>query len=83
MLITVLMFIYSKFFLFIFFGQVWSQNLKLLNLTKILYRGILLYVYYDFNVYFFKGFIIHIIVGKIGICQNIMGKFHSILFSPY
>ena len=42
MLITVLMFILSKFLSFIFFGQIWSQNLKFSKLTEICYRGTLL-----------------------------------------
>ena len=66
--------VYSfKLFSFIFFWQIWSQNLKFFELTKIWYKGRLLYAYFDFDVYFFKGFVIHII----------LGKFHSILFSPY
>ena len=40
-------------FLFIFFGQ----NLKFLRLSKIWYRGTLLYAY--FNVSFFTMFVIH------------------------
>ena len=83
MLITVLILIFSKFFSFIFFGQIWSQNLKFLKLTKIWYRGRLLHAYFDFDVYFFKGFVIHIILVKFGKFQNNMGKFYSILFSPY
>ena len=47
-------FIFSNFFSFISFGQIWSQNLKLFKLTDIWYRGRLLYAYFDFNVYFFK-----------------------------
>ena len=83
MLITVLIFIHSKFFSFILFGQIWSQNLKFFKLTKIWYRGRLLYAYVDFDVYFFKGFVIHIILAKFRKFENIIGKFHSILFSPY
>ena len=60
MLITALMFIFSKFFSFIFFGQIWSENLKFFKLTKNWYRGRFLYVYFDFNVHFFKIFVIHI-----------------------
>ena len=60
MLITVLMFIFSKFFSFILFGQIYSQNLKFFKLNKIWYRGKLLYAYFDFNVYFFKVFVVHI-----------------------
>ena len=65
MLISTLMFIFSKFFSFIFFGQIWSQNLKFFILTEIWYRGRLPYTYFDFNVYFFKIFVIHIFFGKI------------------
>ena len=60
MLISNLIFTFSKFLSFIFFGQIWSQNLKFSKLTEIWYRGTLLYAYYDFNVYFFKMFVIHI-----------------------
>ena len=35
MLIAALMFIFSKFFSFVFFGQICSQNLKFFKLTKI------------------------------------------------
>ena len=35
-------------------------NLKFSKLTEIWYRGTLLYVCYDFNVYFFKILSIHI-----------------------
>ena len=85
MFISILIFNFSKFLSFILFGQIWSQNLKFSKLTEIWYRGTLLSAYYDFyyNVYFFKGFFIHVILGKFGKFQNIMGKFHSILFSPY
>ena len=44
-------------------GQIWSQKLKLSKLTKIWYRGTLLYPYFEFNIYFFKIFIIHIFWG--------------------
>ena len=37
-----------------------SQTMKFSKLPEIWYRGTLLYVYYDFNVYFFKIFAIHI-----------------------
>ena len=83
MLISILMFIFSKLLSFIFFGQIWSQNLKFSKLTEIWYSRTLLYAYYDFNVYFYKGFVIHIILGKFGKFQNVMGKFRSILLSPY
>ena len=76
MLITVLvlMFIFSKIFSFIFFGQIWFKDLKFF---------ILLYAYFGFDVYVFKGFVIHIIFGKFRKFQNIMDKFHSILYSPH
>ena len=53
MLITVLMFIFSTFFSFIFFGQIWSENLKVFKLTKIWYRGRLLHAYFDFRIHMF------------------------------
>ena len=40
----------TKLLSIIFFGQVWSQNLKLYKLTKIWCRGTLPYDYYNFNV---------------------------------
>ena len=60
MLISTLMFIFSKFFSFIFLGQIWSQNLKFFRLTEVWYRGRLPYAYFDFNVYFFKILFTHI-----------------------
>ena len=47
-------------FIHIFLGQIWSQNLKFFKLIEIWWRGRLLYAYFDFNVYFFKIFVIHI-----------------------
>ena len=44
-----------------FFWQIWFQKLKFLKLTKIWYRRTLLYPYFEFNVSFFKIFIIHIL----------------------
>ena len=74
MLILILMFIFPKFLSFIFFGQIWSQNLKFSKLTEIWCRGTSLYGYYDFNVYFFKIFVIHIILqifgSKIWCCRS-------------
>ena len=61
MFISILMFIFSKFLSFIFFEQIWTQNLKFSELTEIWYRGTFLYVYFDLNVYFFKIFVIHIL----------------------
>ena len=57
MLITILTSVFSKFFPFIFF---WANLAKFFNFTEISYRGTLLYTYYDFNVCFFKIFVIHI-----------------------
>ena len=45
MLIMILIFIFSKFFSVIFFGQILSQNLKFSKLTEIWYRGTLLCTY--------------------------------------
>ena len=59
-LISNLMFIFSKFLSFIFFGQIWSQNLKVLKLNGIWYSGTLLYVYYNFNVHLSKIFVNHV-----------------------
>ena len=39
MLISILMFIFSKFFSFMFFREIWSQNLKFFRLNEIWYRG--------------------------------------------
>ena len=52
MLIAILMFIFSKIFSSIFFGLIWSQNLKFFILTEIWYRDSLPYTYFDFNVFF-------------------------------
>ena len=64
MLITILMFVFSKFLSFIFFAQIWSKNLKFSKMNEIRYRGTLLYAYYDFNVYVFKIFVSHMYLGK-------------------
>ena len=48
-IISNLMFISPKFLSLTFFGQIWSQNLKLSKLIEIWYRVTLLYAYYDFN----------------------------------
>ena len=56
MLITALMFIFSKKISFTFLGQIWSKNLKFYKLTEICCKRTLLYAYYNFNVYFFKNF---------------------------
>ena len=47
MLITTLMFIFLKIFSSIFFGLIWSQNLKFFKMTEIWYRGRLPYAYFD------------------------------------
>ena len=57
MLISILMFIFSYFLSVIFFGQIWSQNLKFFKLSEIWYRGRLLYAYFNFDVYFSKIFV--------------------------
>ena len=57
-----------------FFGQIWSQNPKFSKLTEIRCKDTLLYAYYNFNVYVFKSFVIHIILDKFGpkiwFCSN-------------
>ena len=63
-LISSLMGFFSKLLSFIFFEQIWSQNLNFTKLTEIWFRGTLLHAYYNFNVYFFKIFVIHIVLGK-------------------
>ena len=50
----------------VFFGQICSQKLKFSKLTKIWYRGILIYPHFEFNVYFSKIFVIQIFLGKYG-----------------
>ena len=60
MLIAILTFIFPKSFSFIFYGQIWSQNLKFTKLTKIWYCGTLVYPYFDFEVCFFKIFLVQI-----------------------
>ena len=86
MLTTIFMLIFSKFFLFIFFGLIWSRKLNFPKLTKIWCKGALLYVYYDFNAYFFKSFVIHIILGKFGPkgwCCPITGIYHLCTYWYY
>ena len=48
----------------VFFGKIWSQKLKFSKLTKIWYRGTLLYPHFEFSVYFSKIFVTHIFLGK-------------------
>ena len=50
MLITILMFIFLKFLLVIFVGQIWSQNLKFSKLTAI---GTLLHIFLYKQLIFF------------------------------
>ena len=56
----ILKFIFPKLLSLILLGQIWSQNLKFFKLTEICYRGRLICTYFDFDVYFFKIFAIHI-----------------------
>ena len=75
MLITILMFIFSKVLSVIFFGLIWSQNLMFSNLTEILFKGTLLYADYEFDAQFFELFAINKFLG---------GKLHpQICCSPY
>ena len=60
MLILTLTFIITKFFSFIFLGQVWSQNLKFFRLAEIWYRGSLPYTSLESNFFSFKILFIHI-----------------------
>ena len=48
------------------FDQILSQKLKFSKLTEILYKITLLYVYYDFFVYFFKLLFIQFFLAKFG-----------------
>ena len=73
--ITILTFIFSKFFPFILFGRIWSKNLKFFKSAEISYRGTLVYPYYGFNVYFFKIFVIHNILSNLS--QNL--KFSKLM----
>ena len=66
MLIAILMFIFSKFLPLMFFGQIWSYGLDFFKLTRISWRGKLLYAYYISEVYFFKILFIHIFWAKFG-----------------
>ena len=64
MLISNLLFIFSKWVSFIFLGQIWFRNLKFFKFIEIWYIGRLVYAYFDFIFYFFKFFVIHIRSGK-------------------
>ena len=50
---------------FLVFGKIWSQNLKLSKLTKILYMGTMLYANYECNVYFSKMLVIHVFLANL------------------
>ena len=62
----ILIFIFSKFLSFIFFGWILFQNLKFSKLSEILYRDTLLHAYYDFHVYFSKNFVTRVFLDKFG-----------------
>ena len=64
MLISNLLFIFSKWVSFIFLWQIWFRNLKFFKFIEIWYIGRLVYAYFDFIFYFFKFFVIHIRSGK-------------------
>ena len=66
---SILMFIFSKFLSFTFFGQIWFQNLKFSKLPEICYRDTFLYNYYDFNVFFLN--ICHSYIFEIIWSQNL------------
>ena len=80
MLITTLMFIFSKLFSFILFGQSWSQNLKFFKLTETWYRGRLPYAYLDFNVCFFKFLSFIFSLGKFGPKNQKFSKLNEIWY---
>ena len=67
-----LMLIFPDFCHFHFWGQIWSQNLKFSKFTEIWYGGTFLYAYFDSNVYFFKNFVMYIILGKFGAKSNVL-----------
>ena len=50
LLITILTFIFFKILSFIWFGEIWSQNLMFSKLTEIWYKGNLLYADYGFDM---------------------------------
>ena len=72
-LVALVMILHPK----VLFGQIWSPRMKFFKLTKIWYRGTLLYPSFEFNVYFSKIFVIHeiwsspnwnLVEGYIAIC---------------
>ena len=60
------MFIFSKLLSFIAFWASLVPKSEILQIERNLLRGTLLYLYFEFNVYFFKVFVIHISFGKFG-----------------
>ena len=60
MLITILIFIFPKFWSLMFFWEIWSRDPDSSKLTEILLRGRLIYAYFNFDIYFFKIFVIYI-----------------------
>ena len=64
MLITILMFTFSKFLTVIFFWE------NLISKSEVLQINSLIYSHYDFNVYFFKNFVVHIILDKTSCCPS-------------
>ena len=50
----------------VLFGQICSQKLRFSKLIEIWYRYTLLYPYFEFTIYIFKIFAIHIFLGKFG-----------------
>ena len=63
-LISNLIFSFSKFLSLIFFGLIWSQNLKFSRLTEIWDKHIFLYACYNVNFYFSKIFAMDIFLGQ-------------------
>ena len=62
----IMIWIFSKFFVIYIFGGIFGPIIVLQNDWNIVI-GTLLYAYYNFNVYFFKSFVIHIILDKFGL----------------
>ena len=65
-LISNLIFSFSKFLSLIFFGLIWSQNLKFSRLTEIWDKHTFLYACYNVNFYFSKIFATDIFLGQFG-----------------
>ena len=72
MLITILTFVFSKFFSFMYSWANLVSKSEILQIDWNFVQGYSLYAYYDFNVYFFKTFAIHIILGNLVLKSNVL-----------